>query len=145
MKIYKSKIGTGLVIFIALIFGISAYPIIQEGIWEGLLPMPLIIIFIVYLFTQMFYSIEGNILKVKCGFLMNTSFEISRITKITETNNPINAPAASLDRLAIAFDNYDSVVISPKQKYDFIEHLIKINPKIVVTLKSKKGQPIIKI
>jgi len=111
---------------------------VKEGIWEGLLPMLLIIIFIVYLFTQISYSIEGNILKVKCGFLMNKSFEISRITKIIETNNPISAPAASLDRLVITFDNYDSVVISPKQKYDFIDHLKKLNPKIIVTLKSKK-------
>ena len=69
---------------------------------------------------------------------MNKSFEISRITKITETNNPKGAPAASLDRLAISFDNYESVVISPKLKHDFIDHLIKINPKITVNLKSKK-------
>lgn len=73
----------------------------------------------------MSYSIEGNILKIKCGFLINKSFEISCITKITETNNPISAPTASLDRLVIAFDNYDSVVISPKQKYDFIDQLKK--------------------
>ena len=132
------KIGVGLMVFILLILGISAYSMIQGGNWEGLLPMLLFIIFIIYLFTQMSYSIEGNILKVKCGFLMNKSFEISRITKITETNNPKGAPAASLDRLAISFDNYESVVISPKQKYDFIDQLIKINPKITVNLKSKK-------
>ena len=132
------KIGVGLMVFILLILGISAYSMIQGGNWEGLLPMLLFIIFIIYLFTLMSYSIEGNILIVKCGFLMNKSFEINRITNLTESNNPIGATATSLDRLVIAFDNSDSVVISPKLKHDFIDHLIKINPKITVNLKSKK-------
>ena len=134
------KIGVGLMVFILLILGISAYSMIQGGNWEGLLPMLLFIIFIIYLFTLMSYSIEGNILIVKCGFLMNKSFEINRITNLTESNNPIGATATSLDRLVIAFDNSDSVVISPKQKYDFIDHLIKLNPNIIVTLKSKKRE-----
>ncbi len=138
MKVYKSKIGAGLVIFIVLILGLSAYPMIQEGAWQGLLLMSLTIIFIVYLFSQISYGIHGNILKVKCGFLMNKSFEISRITKISETNNPIGAPAASFDRLEISFDSHESVVISPKLKHDFIDHLKKLNPKIAVNFKSKK-------
>lgn len=139
MKVYKSKIGTGIVIFIVIVLGLSIYPMIQEGIWEGLLTIVLTAAFIAYVFLQTFYIIDGDILRVKCGFLMNRSYEISRIIKITETNNPISAPAASLDRLEISLDNGKSVIVSPKQKSGFIEELQRRNPKITVYLKPKNN------
>ena len=63
--------------------------------------------------------VEIGILRVKCAFFINKSYEISRVTEVRETNNPIGAPAVSLDRLEIVFDNHESVLISPKQKNDF--------------------------
>ncbi len=139
MKVYKSKIGTGLVIFIVIVLGLSTYPMIQEGIWVGLLPIALTAAFIAYMFLQTFYLIDKDILRVKCGFLVNKSFEIRRITKITETNNPISAPAASLDRLEISLDSGKSVIVSPKNKSGFIEELKRRNPKITVYLKPKNN------
>jgi hypothetical protein len=138
MKVYKSKIGTGIIIFIVIVLGLSVYPMIQERIWEGLWPIVLVTIFIVYVFSQISYGIEGGTLKVKCGLLMNKTYEISRITKITETNNPISAPAASLDRLEISLANGKSVIVSPKEKSHFIEELKRWNPNITVYLKPKK-------
>ena len=135
MLIYKSKIGIGIVIFIALILGLSSYLMIKDGVWIGLLINVLVVVFIAYIFLQTYYIIDEGILKVKCAFFINKSFEISRVTKVTETNNPLSAPAASLDRLEIVFDNHESVIISPKQKNDFILQLRKLNPKIIVNLK----------
>ncbi len=140
MKIYKSKIGLGIMGFIVIVIGGSSYFMIKDGIWLGLFINLLVLAFIVFIFNQTYYTIKGDILRVKCAFFINKSIEIKRITTITETNNPIGAPAASLDRLEISIDNYDSVVISPKQKYDFIDHLKKLNPKIIVTLKSNKKE-----
>ncbi|MBD1261549.1 PH domain-containing protein [Maribacter polysiphoniae] len=137
MKIYKSKIGIGLVLFIVFVFGISSYTLVIEKSWGGLSFMALTAAFIAYLFHQTYYTIDGNILKVKSGFLLNQSYEISRITKISETHNPISAPAASLDRLEISFDNGTSVIISPKEKYGFIDGLVQRNPKINVQLRAK--------
>ena len=137
MKIYKSKIGIGLVLFIVFVFGISSYTLVIEKSWGGLLFMALTAAFIAYLFLQTYYIIDGNILKVKSGFLLNQSYEISRITKISETHNPISAPAASLDRLEISLDNGTSVIISPKEKYGFIDGLVQRNPKINVQLRAK--------
>ena len=93
--------------------------------------------FIGYLFHQTYYTIDGNKLKVKSGFLLNRSYEISRITKINETYSPISAPAASLDRLEINLDNGHNVIISPKRKYEFIDDLKKRNPKIKIELRTK--------
>ena len=135
MLIYKSKIGIGIVIFIALILGLSSYLMIKDRVWIGLIINVLVAVFIAYIFLQTYYTIDKGILRVKCAFLINKSFEISRVTEVRETNNPISAPATSLDRLEIVFDNYESVIISPKQKNDFILQLRKLNPKIIIYLK----------
>ena len=40
---------------------------------------------------------------------------------------------ASLDRLAIRFDNSrDVLLISPKDKQGFIDHICRVNPNVVV-------------
>lgn len=131
MRTYRSRIGIGIVIFIACILGLTSYLMIKDGIWIGLLINVLVAIFITYVFLKTYYVIDGAVLRVKCAFLINRTFEISKIIKITETNNPIGAPAASLDRLEIVFDNNESVIISPKQKNEFIVQLRKLNPKII--------------
>ncbi|MBT8299549.1 MAG: PH domain-containing protein [Maribacter sp.] len=135
MTVYKSKIGLSIVLLLVLVLGTTSYLMIKDGAWLGLLLNILVALVIGYIFIQTRYTIKGDILIVKCTFLINKSYEIKRITKITETNNPLSAPAASLDRLEINFDNYDSVLISPKQKSEFISHLKILNPNIVVTLK----------
>ncbi|MGB5434632.1 MAG: PH domain-containing protein [Maribacter sp.] len=137
MKVYKSKIGVGLVLFMVFVFTISSYILVIEKSWSGLVFMVLTAVFIAYLFHQTFYTIDGNVLKVKSGFLLNHSYEISRITEIRETNIPISAPAASLDRLEINLNNGQGVIISPKQKYEFIDELKKRNPKIKIELRTK--------
>ena len=65
-----------------------------------------------------------------CSFWVNRSITISSIKKIQETNNPLSAPAISLDRLEILYNQFDSIIISPKDKTSFVSHLIKLNPKI---------------
>lgn len=47
-------------------------------------------------------------------------------------------PAISLDRIEIRCGKFNSVIISPKQKVEFINHLKSINPNI--ELKFKKIQ-----
>lgn len=120
MGIYKSKIGLAISMFFVVVLGSSSYFMIKDGIWLGLLINVLIFAFLVYVFNQTYYTIKGDDLLVKCAFFINKSYAIKRITKIIETNNPIVAPAASLDRLKLFFDSYESVLISPKLKHDFI-------------------------
>jgi hypothetical protein len=135
MTVYKSKIGLGLVAFISLVLGFGSFLMIRDGIWLGLMINVLVGIFCAYIFLQTYYAIDGQMLKIKCGFFINRSLDILSISEITETNNPIGAPAASLDRLKISFDDHKSVYISPKLKKEFIESLKKLNPTIIVNLK----------
>ena len=137
MKIrYASKIGLELVIPITLIFvTILALILGEEKSWFGILIFLPVIIFVVHMFITTSYTIQGELLHIKCGFLFDKKVDIKSIKKIKETNNPLSAPATSLDRLEISYAKFDCVLISPKQKMGFINEIKKINPNVEVKLK----------
>ena len=121
-KIYKSKLGLELVIPIALILGTVLFLTVSgETSWLGVLILSLLILFIIHVFLTTYYTIDGNFLFIKCGFLYNSKIDIHTIRKIAETNNPMSAPATSLDQM------------------DFIAALKSINPTIEIQLKKANG------
>ena len=139
MKKYKSKIGVELVLFLAVVLGCtSTFMIIKEA-WVGVIINLAVVAFISHMFLTTYYIINGNDLIVKCGFFFNKTIKIDTIKKIEETHNPLSSPAASLDRIAIDYNKWDSVMISPKDKIDFINELRKINENILVVLKKNKN------
>ena len=137
MKEYKSKIGIEFILLFALILGGFSLQMILNEFWVGLFIVLLVIGFIGYLFASTKYIIEGDKLVVKDGFSTNIKIEIDKIKKITETYSILSSPAASIDRLEILYNKFDSVLISPKDKSGFIANLCKINPTIEVVLKKK--------
>ena len=82
-----------------------------------------------------YYQIEGNTLKIVCGFVFNETIDIKKIRKIEKTDNPISSPALSVrDRIEIYYDKYDSVIISPERQTEFIQTLKLINKNISTNL-----------
>jgi len=77
------------------------------------------------------YTINRGTLNVKSGLIINIDIDILKIKKIVNNNNIWSAPALSSDRIEVFYNTYDSVIISPKNKKDFIETLKQINPTIV--------------
>ena len=127
---YKSKIGWFLVAVIVLMLVGPMYLIIRNPLGMGPVVLLLIFLFIIYSFLFTYYEVDDSMLRIKSGFLINRSIQINTITKIEATNNPISAPATSLDRLEIFYNTYESVIISPKEKRGFIAHLRQLNPNI---------------
>lgn len=129
MKVYKSKVDWWIVLIFVGIFG---YPI-----WDGfrtkeyVLSFVFIILLVVFFFLArtVQYKIEGSLLVV-----WRTEVEIASIRKIYATKIPLSAPALSLDRIAIVYNTYDELFISPKEKEDFIKELLLINPNIEVQI-----------
>lgn len=139
-KIYRSKPGLELVIPIALLLGIVLFlTTMNEPHWMGPAILLPIIIFITHTFITTYYTIDNNLLIIKCGFLYKTTIDIQQIRKIRETNNPISSPATSIDRLEIFYEKNGSVLISPKHKMQFINELKSLNPDIEINLKETKG------
>lgn len=81
------------------------------------------------MFKSIKYKIDGENLQIWW-----TKIDIKTIKKIYSTHNPLSSPALSLDRIAVVYNKYDEVLISPKEREDFIRELLKINPNIVVEL-----------
>lgn len=133
MKIYKSKIDwwLGLVLVYPMFRSIVS---MIEGEWIGYLGIVLCFLFIVFISKSTRYIITENQLIVKCMFIVNDKIDISKIRKIEKTTSFLSSPALSLDRIAIKFNKYDEVYISPKEKQAFVSDLLKINPEIEVTI-----------
>jgi hypothetical protein len=131
-SIYKSKLGLELIIPLILIVGYVLFELISNRIWMGTLVMVLTILLILYTILSIKYKIENDNLNITCTVFMNVNIDIKSIRKVSETYNPLSSPATSIDRLEIFYNKFDSILISPKKKKEFIEDILKINPNIEV-------------
>ena len=131
MKVFKSKIDWwfGLILVYPIFLSIKA---MVEGEWLGLLGLVAAIGFILFLSKTTQYIINENQLIVRSTWIVNERIDISKITKVEKSNSILSSPALSLDRLLVRYNKYDEVLISPKEKKEFIDELLKINPTIEI-------------
>ena len=131
MKIYKSKIDWwfGLVLIYPIFLSVKS---IICGQWIGIAGLFFVIGLILLISKTTQYIINYNALIVKSFWIINCKIEISKITTIEKSKSIISSPALSLDRLRIRYNKYDEVLISPKERIEFIDDLIKINPNIEI-------------
>lgn len=133
-KIFRSKIGFEILIPLMLILGSLTDLLISQKAWVGLIVMVIAIVFISSIYLNTSYQLtSGQELVIRCGFFKYTITIVS-ITKIRFVRNPLSAPALSIDRLEISYKRYDTILISPVDKQDFIQSILKINPAIKVEL-----------
>jgi hypothetical protein len=138
IRVYKSKIGWEfLAMFLVVIIPQVVLSLFNPLSIYGVLALTGIAVFIGFMFTKTIYSVDGKVLTVKSSIFYNKTIDIKTIRKIVETRNPISSPAASLDRLEIYFNKFDSVIISPKEKEEFINHLQQLKPDIEVVRRKK--------
>lgn len=133
-KTYRSKIGIELILILTIVLGFSFYKLLDQPKTSGIITLGALLVFILYIVLSIQYKINNNILTVKAGFLVNTKIDIQKIKKIKKTFNPLSSPAASINRLEICYNNGDFVLISPKNRDQFIKDLLEINPNIEVKL-----------
>ena len=131
MKIFKSKIDWwfGLILVYPIFLSVKA---LLEGEWIGLLGLTGVVGFILILSKTTQYIINENQLVIKSTWIVNERIDISKIKKIEKSNSILSSPALSLDRLLVRYNKYDEVLISPQEKKEFIDELLKINPTIEI-------------
>lgn len=133
MTIYKSKIGFGIILpFLAVLMSVCILEIMHQD-WFSLIFVLLIALFITHLIRTTRYTLSGTTLNVRSGFFVNTDIDVTKIKYITETNSAWSSPALSLDRLEIFYNSFDSIIISPSDKAQFITDLQAINPGITMS------------
>lgn len=131
-KRYPTKIGPVILFVLALVLGPVTVQLFLERHWTGLLINLLVIGFIIHLLSNTYYLIRERTLIVRSSLFYNLHIPIDQIVEIRPTNNPLAAPAASLDRLEVRYGRHDSILVSPRDKEDFVRTLRAINPRIVL-------------
>lgn len=135
MEKFKSKIDLWFVILVSILFTLLLIRLAYDQNWVGFIFIIVVISYVIYSFLTTVYSIEGDKLKIKCGYFFNFLIEIKDIKKISETFNIISSPALSFNRLEILYNKFDTLLISPKDKIRFLEAVKRINPEIKIVLK----------
>lgn len=130
--VYYSKVDWWLVTFLVVGMSPAVFPLFWTFDWVLLSIDVVVTLFLIEVFRNTKYVIDGEKLIVKTGFKLSSSCDICQIKSITKTRTLLSAPALSLDRLEVKLKGGDVIVISPRKKRAFVEHLLKVNPQIVV-------------
>ena len=135
MKKYKSKIDLWLIIILTLVFGgIVIFSIIKKD-WIGFIIAIIPTIFIWDMFKSTFYIITEEELIIRCGIFYKLVIKITDIRKISESNDLLSSPALSIDRLEILYNRFDTILISPKKKYEFLQSIETLKPDIEINFR----------
>ncbi|HYK74828.1 MAG TPA: PH domain-containing protein [Pseudoneobacillus sp.] len=122
----------------ALLFAVVSgfYGIIENissvGILFVLFPLSVLLpFFIMWMWLTTYYILDDHNLVIKYGPFKNT-IPLNSIKSVKKTMNPISSPALSLKRLEIAYGQYDFVLISPKDRDEFMRILTKKCPHVKI-------------
>ena len=132
MKVFKSKIDSWLLIVFLVIIVVSIFSVIlillhHTSLGDYLISLMIILLGVVlpiWLIGSTKYLVFEDLLLIKSG-PFRWKVNISSVSNIRKTKNPLSSPALSLDRLEIKYDKNKSIMISPQNKEDFLRTINK--------------------
>ncbi len=136
-KVYKSKVAkwyVGFCIAMTIAFIASIY-LCYQTTWVLLIDVVLMgsALFMCYdMLLHTDYTISGDKLHIRCGFLYRADVPISKISAITLKSTILSSPALSAKRIGIRYGKGSWVYISPKNQSDLIQTLRTLNPDIQI-------------
>ncbi|MEY4330528.1 MAG: hypothetical protein RL609_1276 [Bacteroidota bacterium] len=77
-------------------------------------------ILIYFFVVRIRYELDEENLTIYMGPVRYRKIALTSIRKMELSNNPLSSPAASLKRIAIHYDKWGYVLISPKNREEFI-------------------------
>lgn len=131
-KIFYSKIDLWLVALLLAGVSPAILPLFWNFNWVLLGIDVLVLLFLADLFRNTKYEIVGKRLVVKSGILLRVSCDIFLLQSVSKTRTFLSAPALSLDRIKINVEGGGLLIVSPRQKQEFISALLAVNPNIRV-------------
>ncbi len=136
-KVYKSKVAKWYIwtcIGMAIAFIGSIY-LSYKSTWILLIDVVFMGIGLWLMFDILFhtdYTIKGEKLLIRCGFLFRMNLPINKITEITHKSTMLSSPALSAKRIGLKYGRKNWVYISPEHQEDFISDIKSINPEITI-------------
>lgn len=125
---FPSKKDVWLYPILCIVVGVCFAPIFAGSEYFLLFfTIPLAILFIWSWFSTK-YIVGEETITIRSDFVKKCIF-IRDIKQISSTKNPLAAYALSFDRLEIVYGSYETEIISPKNKEQFINLVKSKNPK----------------
>jgi uncharacterized membrane protein len=126
IKSYRSKVDWwlgGLLVFCLIL---PIWIAVVEFIDEGKFDMWMLVfeLFMIVLLAPLFfikYTLYDEHLKVQCGFYGTYRIKYASIINIKKTMNPLSSAAMSLKRIQIDYASGGMILISPKNRDEFIK------------------------
>ena len=123
---FKSEVDLWLWVIVALVVIISLVVSVRlffkaslAGCLTGAWLMAIGIGLPLWLFYTTHYVVKDEVVRIQSGPFKWT-IPIASINQVVETSNPLSSPALSLRRLKIVYDNNKSVMVSPKDRDEFL-------------------------
>lgn len=137
MKTHQSKIDKIYWVILLFFVVMAVYGIIIQE-WLMAIISTISSAYFCLIFFTMRYVIDDEYLLIQTKFFPSQKVALQNIRKIEESNSILAAPAFSFDRLEIIYNKYDSILVSPENKEQFIADLLNVNPEIEIKYKKKK-------
>ena len=137
MKTHQSKIDKIYWVILLFFVVMAVYGIIIQE-WLMAIISTISSAYFCLIFFTMRYVIDDEYLSIRTKFFPSQKVALQDIRKIEESNSILAAPAFSFDRLEILYNKYDSILVSPENKEQFIADLLNVNPEIEIKYKKKK-------
>lgn len=137
-RVYKSKVARWYIWFcivMTIIFFGSIY-LCYKSTWVLLINIVLFGIGLIMMYDMLLhtdYTINGEQLHIRCGYLFRMNLPISKITEITHKSTILSSPALSAKRIGLRYGKKNWIYISPKDQENFISDLKNINPDITIS------------
>jgi Bacterial PH domain len=130
-KTYASRISWSILLLLIGLLGFSSAVMILNQAWLGLGILAFSALFIASFYVRMAYTIttDGK-LDILCGLIYRNKIDIQSIKSIKPSASILSAPALSLSRLEIRYNERDFVLVSPAREQEFVAELKALNPKI---------------
>lgn len=136
MKTHQSKIDKIYWVILLFFVVMAVYGIIIQE-WLMAIISTISSAYFCLIFFTMRYVIDDEYLLIRTKFFPSQKVALQNIRKIEESNSILAAPAFSFDRLEIIYNKYDSILVSPENKEQFIADLLNVNPEIEIKYKKK--------
>lgn len=137
-KIYKSKVAKWYIWFcvgMTITFMGSIY-LCYKSTWVLLIDIALmgICLFMIYdMLLHTDYTVNGENLHIRCGFLFRMDIPVSKITEIAHKSTILSSPALSAKRIGLKYGKTNWVYVSPMNQEEFISALKSLNPAIIIS------------
>jgi membrane protein YdbS with pleckstrin-like domain len=90
-------------------------------------------VFLLWMWLTTYYVLDESNLVIKYG-PFKIIIPLNTIKSVKKTMNPLSSPALSLKRLEIIYGQYNMVLISPKDRDEFMKILSKHCPQAEIRL-----------